>query len=179
LAAAAAHVAVVAVGPDWEISSTALDDELAPDEMAWIFLFAPPSSGTGASPGAAPVVLVADSTAEASDVGEGADGEQLTMEEYAVAIRQRLLRRGAPVPTLAEPEPEPEPVQSLASEGPLDMDGEGEESISIGGDASTADLSRLRTGISMDLARLAALRPDIVLAGAAAWVLVLNAPLHA
>ena len=175
LVALAVHVAVFVAAPNWKISSQSIDTELDSGEMAWISLLAPPSSGTGASPGAMPVVRAADSVQTASDVSKGADGAQLTAEEYSAAIRQRLLRRGAPVPTLAEPEPEPEPepapVLSASSEGPQ---GPGEESTTIGGNASTADLSRLPGGISMDLSRLAALRPDIVLAGSAAWVLVLN-----
>ena len=175
-AAVAVHVAVLAIGPHWEISAPELADELDSDQMAWISLFAPPSTGRGASPGAAPVALVADSTTTASDVGDGADGAQLSMEEYSAAIRQRLLRRGPPVATLAEvePEPEPEPTQSPTSEEMQGQDGDGPNSPSIGGSASTADLSMLPEPTSMDLSRLAALRPDIVLAGAAAWVLVLN-----
>ncbi len=174
VAAVTVHVAVIAIGPDWELSSPVLDAEQDSDEMAWISLFALPSSGRGASPGAAPVVRAADSTATASKVGEGGDGAQMSAEEYAAAIRQRLLRRGGPVPTLAEPEPDPDPMRSPASEDLTGTDETGEKSTSIGGNASTADLSTLPEPTSMDLSRLADLRPDIVLAGVSAWVLVLN-----
>ena len=178
MVAVAVHAVVIVAAPDWEVPPPALDAELESAELAWIALLAPPASGRGASPGATPIVRVADSMATASDLGEGADGTQLSAEEYAAAIRARLLRRGGPVPTLAEPEvepePEPEPVEPDDSEESQGLDGSGEESTTIGGSASTADLALLPGGSGMDLARLAALRPDIVLAGSAAWVLVLN-----
>ena len=176
VAAVAVHVVVIVIGPDWEVASPALDPELESDGMAWISLFAPPSTGRGASPGASPVARAADSIPPAAEVGEGADGAQMTEEEYSAAIRQRVLRGGGLKPTLAEPEPEPdpEPEQNDASEGPQELDGDGENSPSIGGSASTAGLSMLPEATSMDLSRLAALQPDIVLAGSEAWVLVLN-----
>jgi hypothetical protein len=174
MAALAVHGVVIVASPSWQVPPPPLDAELESDEMAWIALLAPPASGTGASPGATPVARMADSVATASDLGEGADGTELSAEEYAAAIRQRLLRHGGPVPTLAEPDLEPEPVEPVVSEDPQGLGEEGQESTAIGGSASTADLSLLPEGTAMDLSRLASLRPDIVLAGSAAWVLVLN-----
>ena len=170
VAAVAVHVAVFAVGPDWETPALSLDLELDPVELAWISLFEAPSSGMGASPGAPPVAEFSDSTAAEPDVGEGGAGVEGGMGDFSESIRQRLLRRGGPVPTIAEPEPKPEPERPSVD----DPDGAAKESTSIGGDASTADLSTLPEPTSLDLSRLSALRPDIVLAGVSAWVLVMN-----
>ena len=168
VAAVAVHAVIFAVGPNWEIPPSQLEAELESADMAWISLFAAPASGMGASPGAPPIAILPDSTASNPQVGEGGDGGETTMEDYSELVRLRLLRRGAPLPTIVEPEPEPE------SPSADDPSGEGRQSTSIGGGASTADLAGLPEPTSLDLARLSSLRPDIVLAGAAAWVLVLN-----
>ncbi len=170
VAAVAVHVVVFAVGPSWDTPALSLDLELDPSEMAWISLLEASSSGLGASPGAPPVAEFSDSTGAEPDVGAGGAGLEGGMGDFSEVLRQRLLRRGGPVPTIAEPEPKPEPESPSAD----DPDGTGKESPSIGGDASTADLSSLPEPTSLDLSRLSALRPDIVLAGVSAWVLVLN-----
>lgn len=170
VAAVAVHVAVFAVGPNWETPALSLDLELDPVELAWISFFEAPSSGMGASPGAPPVAEFSDSTTAEPDVGEGGAGVEGGMGDFSEILRQRLLRRGGPVPTIAEPEPKPEPERPSVD----DPDGTAKESTSIGGDASTADLSTLPEPTSLDLSRLSALRPDIVLAGVSAWVLVMN-----
>ena len=168
VAAVVVHVAVFAFGPNWETPSPRLNLELEPIGMEWISLFETPSSGRGASPGAPPVAELSDSKPAEPDGGELGNGAEMAMADFSEAFRKRLLRRGRTLPTIAEPEPLPERPPANV------LDGTGEESTSIEGDASTADLSTLPEPTSMDLSRLSALRPDIVLAGVSLWVGLLN-----
>ena len=171
VAAVGVHVVAFVVALNWVIPPPQFEAELEPLDMAWISLFQAPASGLGASPGAPPVAVVADSTASDPDVGEGGDSGYVDEADLAQLLRLRLLRRGVPEPTIVEPEPEAEAESARAD----DADGTGPQSPRIGGDASTAALAGLPEATSLDLARLSSLRPDIALAGASAWVLVLNA----
>jgi len=170
-AAALIHVAVFSFGPRWDVRRPRPDPDLERLEMASISFYEAPASGRGAALGAVPIAALSDSVLVEADAGEEADGSETTTGDFAEILRQRLLHRGGVVPTVAEPEPEPETESPTA----VDQDGSGDESASIeGGRASAAEIDGLPEPTSMDLSRLSALRPDIVLAGVSAWVLVMN-----
>lgn len=108
--AVAAHAAAFAFSPGWDrLDSWVVPDvELLEVGTEWISLDAPPSSGGGGR-----VVLLAplslleepDSVPVAVDAGTNTGSSGLAAATFSGGLRERLLGRGGPVPTIVEPAP--------------------------------------------------------------------------
>ena len=106
----------------------------------------------------------------------GLDAE-LAVVEFSGGLRERLLGPGGPVPTLVEPGPASAPpdLADDPANTPEEEGREEEEGVDvIVEDATIADLAlRLETS-TLDLSRLAGLRPQLILPGTSAWFLIRN-----
>ena len=188
MVAVAAHAAAFAFSPGWDPLDSWLepDLELLETGSAWILLDAAPSSGGGGGMAvASPASLQEpDSLPAGLDAGIRIGGSELAALAFSGGLRERLLGRGRPVPTIVEPEREPAPTSaplSLEDDAPdtaepdtQEEEGEGEEVRVIVPNPIMADPSfRLETG-TLNLSRLAGTNPQLLMPGTSAWLLIRN-----
>lgn len=170
--AVAVHVAMFVFWPAWEASDEWSDPDLELLGTAWMALYAPPSSGSGggiAMPALAALDPADSLPPQEIDVGGIIGGSQLASAEALAGLRERLLGRGSPVPTLIQFSPATGPPG--IGDDPADSREEEVESVE---DALTEDLALLLETSPLDLSRLSAVRPQIVLPGTSAWILIRN-----
>ncbi len=122
------------------------------------------------------------------DVGGIIEGSRLAAAEALASLRERLAGRGSPVPMLAQFNPaigppgvRGDPADSREEEvgsieDPLaeDLADSREEEVESIEDPLAEDLALLLETSSLDLSRLSAVRPQIVLPGTSAWILIRN-----
>ena len=191
--AVAAHVGAFVFWPGWENSDSLLDPDLEFQGTAWMALYAPPSSGGGgadmATLGLALLETPDSLPAEEVDAGPLFGGSGAALVGLPERLRQRLTGRGGPVPTMVQFGPTFGPGfgpgsgrgRSAASgapgigDDPTDTREEEEEDLAqTVEDATTEDLALLLETSPLDLSRLSAVRPQIVLPGTSAWILIRN-----
>ena len=191
--AVAAHVAAFVFWPTWENSDSWLDPDLELIGTAWMALYAPPPSGGGGAGMATPVLALLEEPdslpADEVDAGALIGGSGVALERLGEGLRVRLAGRGGPVPTMVQfgpafgpafdpafgPEFGPGSDPQELSDGPADPRVE-EEVGQTGADPTTTDPALLLAPITspLDLTRLSGVRPQIVLPGTSAWVLIRN-----
>jgi TonB family protein len=191
--AVAAHVAAFVFWPGWENSDSFFDPDLEFQGTAWMALYAPPTSGGGggdmATLGLALLEAPDSLPAEEVDAGPLFGGSGAALVGLPERLRQRLTGRGGPVPTMVQFGPTFGPGfgpgsgrgRSAASgapgigDDPTDTREEEEEDLAqTVEDATTEDLALLLETSPLDLSRLSAVRPQIVLPGTSAWILIRN-----
>ena len=218
--AVAIHAAIFAFWPRWEISVLELDSdlEILGTELISLLYQAPSRGGTGVGGGGGlaeasltlleePDSLPVELDVGYSEVGAGVgiEGSALAFARFSGVLRQRLLGRGGPVPTIVEPAPastpfglDDDPVETLEDVASIDEDSSTDEELSTDedlstngdsstdgdssidenslnvGDPSVVDLAPLFETSPLDLSRLSAVRPELVLAGTSAWILIRN-----
>ncbi len=105
--AVAAHAAAFAFSPSWELLDPRLeaDLEILETGTAWISLHAAPSSGGGGGIAVASLAPLeeADSLPAGMDAGTSIGGADPNVLAFSGGLRERLLGRGGPVPTIVEP----------------------------------------------------------------------------
>lgn len=168
-AAALIHIAIFAFGPSWQVARVGLERQ----ELELQPLVALPALQDGPLAGGEPLPLVPSTETEDDEVDEagvlaGEDGAAIASLDVWDAVTERLKRGGGVIPSLADRDPESE----------VDDDGElvaQDDSVErFGGDALTAEQVDLPEPDSLDLDRLSALRPELALVTASAWVLIRN-----
>lgn len=173
--AVAVHAAVFVFWPGWEISDALADAEIDLLGTAWIALYAPPASiasgGAGGVPPLLALIQEPDSLPNELDAGLS-DGETaLALAGGSTGLRDRLAGRGGPVPSI---------VQFNSPFGPPGIGDDGadtREELEVtenADDPVAEDLALLLETSPLDLSRLAAVRPQIVLPGTSAWILIRN-----
>ena len=169
------HAAAFVFSPWWNAEPLA-HDPAQPTYMDWAWMSASlgeSSSGRIAPPSApaAGETEQEDTEAGPEERSRGDDGTGLDALEQG--LRERILRRASPSPTLAElEEAEPEPEIERLEEDRVDA--RDEAATTIDAQAGTTDaLSALESG-DLDLDRLSALQPDLALVTPSAWVLIRN-----
>ena len=176
MAAVAAHALVFAFWPSWELSDLGLDPDEGLLGTAWISLYALPSSGSGGGGMAAlslAVVEEPDSLPIEVDAGAGIGGSDLALVAFSGGLRERLVGRGGPAPTIVEPGRASAP-RGIGDDPTDTREEEEEEVVAIVDDPAVADLAILLETSPLDLSRLSAVRPQIVLPGTSAWILIRN-----
>ena len=190
--AVAAHVAVFVFWPAWDDSDSFLDPDLELLGTAWIALYAPPSSGGGGSGTAASALAVVETPdsllLEEVDAAALIGGAGVVVASVPQGLRERLAGRGGPVPTIVQFGPAFGPGFGRASGPPRLRADRADTSEEVGDtreevevvetidDPSTESLALLleTSPLDFDLSRLSALRPQIVLPGTSAWILIRN-----
>ena len=175
--AVAAHVAVFVFWPAWDNSDSFLDPDLEILGTAWIALYAPPSSGGGGSGMAASALAVVETPdslpVEEVDAAALIGGAGVVVASVPQGLRERLTGRGAPVPTIVRFGPAFGP--SSGPPGLSNARADNREEMVVETDDPTAeDLALLLEATPLDLSRLSAVRPQIVLPGTSAWILIRN-----
>jgi len=175
--AVAAHVAVFVFWPAWDDSDSFLDPDLELLGTAWIALYPPPSSGGGGSGTAASALAVVETPdsllLEEVDAAALIGGAGVVVASVPQGLRERLAGRGAPVPTIVQFDPAFGP--SPGPPGPGNDRADNREEVVVETyDPAAADLARLLEATPLDLSRLSAVRPQIVLPGTSAWILIRN-----
>ena len=186
--AVAVHATVFAFWPTWDLSDSLVDPDLELQGTAWMVLYAPPSSGGGGGVAVASLALVVEPDSlpvEDVDARGIIGGSELAQAGLSAALRERLAGQAGPFPTL---------VGFSAATGPrairdfpgVTREEEGdnrEEDVDNGEeevdeptvqDSAPGDLALLLETSSLDLSRLSGVRPQIVLPGTSAWVLIRN-----
>ena len=187
--AVAAHVAAFVFWPSWANSDSWLDPDLELLGTAWIALYAPPSTGGGgmAMPALALVEEPDSLPTEEVDAGALSGGSEGALVSLPEGLRERLTGRRGPVSTIVQFGPTfgPAfgPARGPGSGGasgppglradPADTREELEAAETID-DPSTDDLALLLETSPLDLSWLSGLRPQIVLPGTSAWILIRN-----
>ena len=185
--AVAAHVAAFVFWPAWVNPDSLLDPDLELLGTAWIALYAPPSNaGVGMATPALALLEEPDSLpTEEVDAGALVGGSEGALVSLPEGLRERLAGRGGPVPTIVQfgpafgpaPGPASGPAESSADSADTREEGEEGEEVEAGEtvyDPSTEDLALLLGTSPLDLSRLSGLRPQIVLPGTSAWILIRN-----
>lgn len=167
--AVVAHAAGVAFWPAWGPSDDWLESDLDLLGTSWIALYAPPSTGagSGAPPPALALLVEPDSLPTEEEVGMADGGIALALVGGSQGLRDRLAGRGGPVPTI---------VQFNSPSGPPGISNDpadSREELDVD-DPVAEDLALLLEASPFDLSRLSAVRPEIVLPGTSAWVLIRN-----
>ena len=187
MVAVAAHAAVFAFWPGWDPSDLWLDPELGLLGTAWMALYAPPSSGGGGGTVATSLALLEEPDSLPAEVAEGTGlggsevaegtglgGSELAVVAFSERLRERLVGRGGPAPTIVEPARElaPQSIPSIADD-PANT-GEEEGVVVSVEDPSMADLALQLETSPLDLSRLSGVRPRIILPGTSSWILIRN-----
>ena len=173
------HVAIIVFGPAWEGEGW-LDVEEELMGTSWISLFAPLSTadGAGSDGGAPPVALITepDSIPElAADPSILESGLALvSLTEGTQGLRERLAGRGGPFPSIVEPEPAFAPPSVGDDLTGVSQEEEGEVTVAVIEDPTVVDENILLETSPVDFSRLAGVRPQIVLPGTSAWILIRN-----
>ena len=196
--AVAAHAAAFAFSPGWDPLDVWVerDLELLGTGISWVSLDAAPSSdGRGATAVAsgAPLQLQEpDSLPPGVDAGAHIGGPELATLAFSGGLRERLLGRGGPIPTIVEPdrgldrESDRElalpPASPTLDDDPPDAlepdtheeDRQGEGIRVIVESPTLADPAfRLETS-TLNLSRMAGITPELFMPGTSAWLLILN-----
>ena len=180
--AVAAHVAAFVFWPTWENSDSWLDPDLELIGTAWMALYAPPPSGGGGAGMATPVLALLEGPdslpADEVDAGALIGGSGVALERLGEGLRERLAGRGGPVPTIVQFGPAFGPAFGPSS-GPPGLgndaaDNREEVVVETVDDPTAEELALLREATPLDLSRLSAVRPQIVLPGTSAWILIRN-----
>ena len=177
--AVAIHAAAFAFWPSWDtlVLPVESDLELLDTEVAWISFYEVPSSGGAGGGLTASLVLLEepDSLPVGVDAETSIGGSALAGVTFSEGLRERLLGRGGPVPTVVEPDvasPPPDLDDDSADTPEEEGDGDGVR-VTVD-DHSITDLeSRLETS-TLDLSRLSGVRPELVLPGVSMWLLLRN-----
>lgn len=169
VAAVALHAAVLLLWPDWDTPDPLTDPAAELVQMDWITLQdMPPGGGGGLPVAAAPVSDTPDSLSTEPDLEEQGGASEGDRTALAEALRERLLRgRDAPRPSVTQPEAEPPASDETET-------GDGNDSTSIGGDASTAQVPEIPEADELELDRLSTIQPGLALSSSSAWVLLRN-----
>lgn len=171
--AVAAHAAAFAFWPSWDTLDPSLDLDMDGTEIGWISLYAVPSSDGGGGSAVASLTLLEEPDSLPAGVDDGATigSSELARVAASGGLRERLLGRGGPVPTVVEPEPASAPLDP----GDDSADARGGEGVRvIVEDPMIADLARRLETSTLDLSRLSGLRPELVLPGTSSWLLIRN-----
>ena len=196
--AVAAHAAAFAFSPGWDPLDVWVerDLELLGTGTSWVSLDAAPSSdGRGATAVAsgAPLQLQEpDSLPPGVDAGAHIGGPELVTLAFSGGLRERLLGRGGPIPTIVEPdrgldrESDREialpPASPALDDDPPDAlepdtheeDRQGEGIRVIVESPTLADPAfRLETS-TLNLSRMAGITPELFMPGTSAWLLIRN-----
>ena len=196
--AVAAHAAAFAFSPGWDPLDVWVerDLELLGTGTSWVSLDAAPSSdGRGATAVAsgAPLQLQEpDSLPPGVDAGAHIGGPELATLAFSGGLRERLLGRGGPIPTIVEPdlgldrESDREialpPASPALDDDPPDAlepdtheeDRQGEGIRVIVESPTLADPAfRLETS-TLNLSRMAGITPELFMPGTSAWLLIRN-----
>ena len=175
--AVALHAAAFAFWPSWDTLDLELESdlELLDTVLSWISFYDVPSSGGGGGGVPASLALLEepDSLPDGVDARTAIGGSALAGLAFSGGLRERLLGRGGPVPTIVEPnEVSAPPDLDDDSAGTPEEEGDGVR-VTVE-DHTIADLaSRLETS-TLDLSRLSGVRPGLVLPGISVWLLVRN-----
>jgi TonB family protein len=173
--AVVAHALVFAFWPSWDASDQWLDPDEEALGTAWIALYALPSSGNDGGMAVPSLAIVADADslpAETVDEPGIVGGSQLGLASLPERLRERLAGRNGPVPTIVQFSPATGPPG--ISDDATDSRAADEEDTPIFEDPTPEDVALLLETRPMDLSRLSAVRPQIVLPGTSAWILIRN-----
>jgi len=175
--AVALHAAAFAFWPSWDTLDPLLESdlELLDTEIAWISFYDLPSSGGGGGGVVASLAVLAepDSLPDGVDARTTLGGSAWAGVAFSGRLRERLVGRGGPVPTLVEPDPVSAPPD-LGDDSANTPEEEGDGLRVAVEDHTIADLaSRLETS-TLDLSRLSGVRPELVLPGVSVWLLLRN-----
>ena len=196
--AVAAHAAAFAFSPGWDPLDVWVerDLELLGTGTSWVSLDAAPSSdGRGATAVAsgAPLQLQEpDSLPAGVDAGARIGGPELATLAFSGGLRERLLGRGGPIPTIVEPDRgldrESDRELALPPASPAldddppdalepdtheeDRQGEGIRVI-VESPNLAAPAFRLETS-TLNLSRMAGITPELFMPGTSAWLLIRN-----
>ncbi len=174
------HVAVIGLWPAWENEGW-----VDPDEellgTSWISLFAPPSTdargggGTGipllaliAEPDSLPLVVAVEPSVAESDLA------LVRFSSGTASLRERLAGRGGPFPSIVEPASAPPGIGDDRADTREEEGEEAEVTVTVIEDLTTLDEVLLLETSRLDLSRLSAVRPQVVLPGTSAWILIRN-----
>ena len=175
--AVALHAAAFAFWPTWDTLDPLLESdlELLDTVISWISFYDLPSSGGGGGGVVASLAVLEepDSLPDGVDAGTTLGGSAWAGVAFSGRLRERLLGRGGPVPTVVEPDPAPPPLD-LGDDSANTPEAEGDGlRVTVEGHTIADLASRLETS-TLDLSRLAGLRPELVLPGTSVWLLVRN-----
>jgi TonB family protein len=176
--AVGAHAALFAFWPAMQA-----DLVIDPDDdllgMKWIALYALPSSGGGGTvPPPLAVIAEPDSLSvevdvESSGGDSGVGTSDLALVRFSGGLWDRLAGRGGPSPSIVEPSPVSAPL-GAGDDLPRDRASSPEVDVTVLEDLAAADDELLLETSPLDLSRLSAVRPQIVLPGTSAWILIRN-----
>ena len=168
--AAVLHGAAFSLWPSWERSRTERDSLQEFLQLEWVSVL---EASSAPSPEPLPAVRVGnipDSVPTLGEVVSVASGTGTTIATLSEAFRDRLIGRGALTPTISE-------TEELGTEEPVDeadAGGGGDGTIDARGGLADAQFSELMATEPIDLGRLSAVRPELVLSAPSAWVLLRN-----
>ena len=170
--AVAAHAAAFAFWPTWENSDSFLEPDIELLGTAWTALYPPPTSGSGGGVPVASLALIEEPDSlpiQEVDATSIIGGSELAQGAFSTRLRERLAGPGSPGPTL---------VQFSSATGPPgvgdDRGDSRDEEEEDEPDPAPGDLALLLETSSLDLSRLSGVRPQIVLPGTSAWILIRN-----
>jgi TonB family protein len=169
--AVAVHAAAFAFWPSWDVSDSLLDPDLELQGTAWMVLYAPPSSGGNGGVAVASLALLAESDSlpiEDADSRAIVGGSELAQARRSAGLRERLAGRDSPAPTLVQFSPATGPP------GVSDDPGDTREEMPTVEEAPAEDLALMIEASPLDLSRLSGVRPQIVLPGTSAWIMIRN-----
>ena len=176
------HAAVIAFWPAWENEGW-VDPEEELLGTAWISLFAPPSTIANGGGGAAipPLALIAEPDSLPLEVAVDANvvESDLALVRFSRGtdeLRRRLAGRGGPFPSIVEPGPAAAPpgIGDDLADTREEEEAEEEVTVAVIEDPTTEGEELPLETSTLDLSRLAAVRPQIVLPGTSAWILIRN-----
>ena len=175
--AVAIHAAAFAFWPSWDTLDLQVESdlELLDVEVAWISFYEVPSSGGGGGGVTASLALLEepDSLPVGVDAETSIGGSALAGVAFSGGLRERLLGRGGPVPTIVEPDAASAPPD-LGDDSANTPEEEGDGVRVTVEDHTIADLANRLETSTLDLERLTGVRPELVLPGATLWLLVRN-----
>ena len=165
--AAVLHVAAFGLWPTWERARAESDPLQNFLQLEWVSVLearSPPN--TDPAP-AIQIGAIPDSIPDEADLIAAASSTGRTIATLSEAFRERLTGRAAPTPTITQGQTEAERTavgESVSDEGSIDVDGS----------VSAAEFAELLGANPLDLERLSAVRPELVLVTPAAWILLRN-----
>ena len=173
--AVALHAAAFVFWPGWEAADLGLEDDEELTGTAWIALYAAPASGNGGGRAVPSLALLADTDSlplEEVDAGAIVGGSQVGLASLPERLRERLAGRDGPRPTIVQFGPAVGP-RGIGDDRADSRDEEDELAPTIE-EPTQEDVALLLETSPMDLSRLSAVRPQIVLPGTSAWILIRN-----
>ena len=167
--AAILHGVAFATWPTWDRARIETDPLQEFLQLEWVSVL---EARSAPSPEPAPAIRlgsIPDSIPSAGEVVSVASGTGSTIATLSEAFRERLIGRGALTPTISETDELGTEAPRAAAEGST-RDG----IIDPSGGLADAAFSELMATGPIDLGRLSAVRPELVLATPSAWVLLRN-----